>query len=52
MPMGSSWGFPVFPSPWVWADQRGFHQLLVHAVGALSVLGYKGGSKERSKIQN
>lgn len=52
MPMGSSWGFQRFPSLWVWVNmvQCGFRQVLVHAVGALSVLGYKEGSKESSKI--
>lgn len=41
--MGTSWGFPRSPSPWVWADQCGFCQALVYAVGEQFVLGYKGG---------
>ena len=47
---GSFLGIPRLPSPWVQADQCGFHQVMLLDAGARSLPGYKAGSKESSKM--
>lgn len=49
---GCQWGASEAPPPSLWEreDQRGFCQVLVHAVGALCELGYNGKPKESSQI--